>query len=68
MTEKLEVPRRKVRKDWYVGLHPDHVDHFHLDIHDASLVKQSSDENSISGISEIMLGSNTSTTIITSLH
>lgn len=49
MTEKLEVPRRKVRKDWYVGLHPDPVDRSHPDVDDASLAKESSDKNSMSG-------------------
>ncbi|BBM96733.1 hypothetical protein MPTK1_1g00230 [Marchantia polymorpha subsp. ruderalis] len=33
LTEKLVVPRRKVRKDWYVGLDPDHVDRSHPDVH-----------------------------------
>ncbi|XP_039144805.1 LOW QUALITY PROTEIN: protein DEFECTIVE IN EXINE FORMATION 1 [Dioscorea cayenensis subsp. rotundata] len=68
MTEKLEVPRRKVRKDWYVGLHPDPVDRSHPDVDDASLAKESSDKNSMSDISENMSGSNTSTTTTGSLH
>lgn len=29
----MMVPRLRVRKDWYVGLSPDHVDHEHPDIH-----------------------------------
>lgn len=41
MTDKLEVPRRKVRKNWYVGLHPDPVDRSHPDIHDPSLSQES---------------------------
>ena len=49
MTEKLEVPRRRVRKDWYVGLLPDPVDRSHPDVHDDSLAKESSDKNSMSG-------------------
>lgn len=40
MMDKLEVPRRKVRKDWYVGLHPDPVDRTHPDVHDDLLVKE----------------------------
>ncbi|KAH0458800.1 hypothetical protein IEQ34_011614 [Dendrobium chrysotoxum] len=42
MMDKLEVPRRKVRKDWYVGLHPDPVDRSHPDVHDDQLVKEAS--------------------------
>ncbi|KAH7657080.1 Lambda-carrageenase protein [Dioscorea alata] len=68
MTEKLEVPRRKVRKDWYVGLHPDPVDRSRPDVDDASLAKESSDKNSMSETSENMSGSNTSTTTTGSLH
>lgn len=41
MTDKLEVPRRRVRRDWYVGLHPDPVDRSHPDVHDDSLVQES---------------------------
>ncbi|XP_068638086.1 protein DEFECTIVE IN EXINE FORMATION 1 [Aristolochia californica] len=39
MVDKLEVPRRKVRKDWYVGLDPDPVDRSHPDVHDESLTQ-----------------------------
>ncbi|KAI0504204.1 hypothetical protein KFK09_015154 [Dendrobium nobile] len=42
MMDKLEVPRRKVRKDWYVGLNPDPVDRSHPDVHDDQLVKEAS--------------------------
>lgn len=48
MADKLEVPRRKVRKNWYVGLHPDPVDRSHPDVHDESLVQESSVTDSIS--------------------
>lgn len=40
MMDKLEVPRRKVRKDWYVGLNPDPVDRSHPDVHDNSIAKE----------------------------
>ncbi|KAJ6850946.1 protein DEFECTIVE IN EXINE FORMATION 1 [Iris pallida] len=43
MTDKLEVPRRKVPKNWYVGLHPDPVDVAHPDVHDDSPVQNGSD-------------------------
>lgn len=39
MADKLEIPRRKVRKDWYVGLHPDPVDRSHPDVHDEKLIQ-----------------------------
>lgn len=43
MTEKLEVPRLKVRKDWYVGLHPDPVDRSHPDVNDAALIQEAAE-------------------------
>ncbi|XP_052172966.1 protein DEFECTIVE IN EXINE FORMATION 1 [Diospyros lotus] len=39
MSDKLEVPRLKVKKDWYVGLHPDPVDRSHPDVDDDLLVR-----------------------------
>lgn len=47
MMDKLEVPRRKVRKNWYVGLHPDRVDRSHPDVHDDSISNQAPDISSI---------------------
>lgn len=47
MMDKLEVPRRRVRKNWYVGLHPDPVDRSHPDVHDDLLVQEASNVNSI---------------------
>ncbi|XP_024536256.1 protein DEFECTIVE IN EXINE FORMATION 1 [Selaginella moellendorffii] len=38
INEKITVPRLRVRKDWYVGLSPDHVDRSHPDVHDDGLV------------------------------
>ena len=32
LTDVLQVPRLRVRKDWYVGLHDDPVDHSHPDV------------------------------------
>ncbi|KAK1298394.1 hypothetical protein QJS10_CPB14g01718 [Acorus calamus] len=40
MTEKLEVPRRRVRKDWYVGLNLDPANRSQPDVDDDSLVKK----------------------------
>jgi hypothetical protein len=40
MSDKLEVPRLKVKKDWYVGLHPDPVDRSHPDVHDNQLIQE----------------------------
>ncbi|KAL3826096.1 hypothetical protein ACJIZ3_022125 [Penstemon smallii] len=39
MSDKLEIPRLKVRKDWHVGLHPDPVDRSHPDVHDEQLIQ-----------------------------
>lgn len=48
MVDKLEVPRRRVLKDWYVDLYPDHVDRSHPDVHDDSLVQEASQAHSVS--------------------
>ncbi|KAI3676307.1 hypothetical protein L1987_85913 [Smallanthus sonchifolius] len=40
MSDKLEVPRLKAKKDWYVGLHPEPVDHSHPDVHDDLLIQE----------------------------
>ena len=43
MTNKLEVPRRRVRKDWHVGLHPDPMDRSHPDVNDDQLVQEAAE-------------------------
>ncbi|XP_027072575.2 protein DEFECTIVE IN EXINE FORMATION 1-like [Coffea arabica] len=40
MSDKLEIPRLKVKKDWYVGLHEDPVDRSHPDVHDDLLIQE----------------------------
>ncbi|CAN7113303.1 unnamed protein product [Brassica rapa subsp. narinosa] len=40
MSDKLVVPRRKVNKNWHVGLNPDPVDRSHPDVHDELLVHE----------------------------
>ncbi|CAN0879812.1 Protein DEFECTIVE IN EXINE FORMATION 1 [Linum grandiflorum] len=40
MTDKLEIPRRRVKKDWYVGLKKDPVDRSHPDVHDDELINE----------------------------
>ncbi|KAI6698390.1 hypothetical protein NL676_018509 [Syzygium grande] len=40
MADKLEIPRRKVHKDWYVGLDSDPVDRSHPDVHDEKLIQE----------------------------
>ncbi|XP_022852209.1 protein DEFECTIVE IN EXINE FORMATION 1 isoform X2 [Olea europaea var. sylvestris] len=40
MSDKLEISRLKVKKDWYVGLHPDPVDRSHPDVHDDQLIQE----------------------------
>ncbi|TKV90424.1 hypothetical protein SEVIR_9G028000v4 [Setaria viridis] len=46
MMDKLEVPRRKVHKDWYVGLNPDPVDRSNPDVHDSSIAKEAASKES----------------------
>uniref|UniRef100_A0ACD5WDP8 Uncharacterized protein n=1 Tax=Avena sativa TaxID=4498 RepID=A0ACD5WDP8_AVESA len=52
MMDKLEVPRRKVRKDWHVGLNPDPVDRSHPDVHDSSIANKAASEESHPNIQE----------------
>ncbi|KAM7270801.1 hypothetical protein ACFE04_030015 [Oxalis oulophora] len=43
MTDKLVVPRLKVRKDWYAGLNPDPIDRSHPDVHDDELIHEAAE-------------------------
>lgn len=43
MSDKLEIPRRKVPKKWYVGLHPDPVDRSQPNVHDDQLVRDAAE-------------------------
>jgi hypothetical protein len=36
MAERLQVPKLRVRRDWYKGLAADHVDHGHPDVGNSS--------------------------------
>lgn len=40
MQDRLEVPRIRVHKDWYVGLGKDHADRAHPDVHDDVLIQE----------------------------
>ncbi|KAL5709223.1 Protein DEFTIVE IN EXINE FORMATION 1 [Ranunculus cassubicifolius] len=46
MTDKLEIPRRKVHKDWHVGLAADPVDRSHPDVHDEKIVQDAAEMKS----------------------
>lgn len=48
MTDKLEIPRRRVRKNWYVNLNQDPVDRSHPDVHDEQLVMEATKTKSMS--------------------
>lgn len=48
MTDKLEIPRRRVRKNWYVSLNPDPVDRSYPDVQDEQLVREATKTKSIS--------------------
>ncbi|KAK9714132.1 hypothetical protein RND81_06G073700 [Saponaria officinalis] len=43
MQDKLVVPRRRVPKNWHVGLQPDPVDRSHPDVHDEELVQEAAE-------------------------
>ena len=43
MIDKLEVPRRRVRKDWHVGLHPNPMDRSHPDVNDYQLLHEAAE-------------------------
>lgn len=47
MSDKLEVPRLKVHKNWYVGLQTDPVDRSHPDVHDETLIQEAADKKSM---------------------
>ncbi|XP_015056230.1 protein DEFECTIVE IN EXINE FORMATION 1-like isoform X2 [Solanum pennellii] len=40
MSDKLEIPRLRVKKDWHVGLKQDPVDRSHPDVHDDQLIQE----------------------------
>ncbi|OIT01074.1 PREDICTED: protein DEFECTIVE IN EXINE FORMATION 1-like [Nicotiana attenuata] len=40
MSDKLEIPRLKVKKNWHVGLSSDPVDRSHPDVHDDQLIQE----------------------------
>lgn len=40
MSDKLEIPRLKVKKNWYVGLSSVPVDRSHPDVHDDQLIQE----------------------------
>ncbi|GAA0154718.1 hypothetical protein LIER_12621 [Lithospermum erythrorhizon] len=67
MTDKLEIPRLKVKKDWYVGLHPDPVDRSHPDVHDDQLVQDAIFE-SINQRNDSAHGTNASQSTPTETH
>ena len=46
MIDKLVVPRRKVKKNWYVGLDPDPVDRSHPDVKDDQIIVEAELEKS----------------------
>ncbi|KAL2934277.1 Protein DEFECTIVE IN EXINE FORMATION 1 [Bienertia sinuspersici] len=50
MSDKLAVPRRRVRKNWFEGLNPDPVDRSHPDVHDEQLVQDAAEMNLVSAL------------------
>eukprot|EP00250_Pteridium_aquilinum_P004014 c14266_g1_i1 orf=272-2908(+) len=46
VTEKLVLPRERVRKDWHVGVQKDHADRSHPDVNDEGLIAESLSQSS----------------------
>lgn len=68
MVDKLVVPRRKVKKNWFGGLHPDPVDRTHPDVHDDLLVMEATNMNSNPQTDENTAKIINSTTVATESH
>ncbi|KAI8556847.1 hypothetical protein RHMOL_Rhmol05G0287400 [Rhododendron molle] len=64
MSDKLVIPRLKVKQDWYVGLHPDPVDRSHPDVNDDLLVQEAL-MNSMNQTNGSQTGSSTSNSTAT---
>ncbi|OVA11081.1 hypothetical protein BVC80_1741g66 [Macleaya cordata] len=60
MTDKLVIPRIRVRKDWHVGLHPDPVDRSHPDVQDELLIQEAAEMKSMEQTNKTLAGSNNS--------
>ncbi|XP_074271530.1 protein DEFECTIVE IN EXINE FORMATION 1 [Silene latifolia] len=58
MQDKLVVPRRRVLKNWHVGLKPDPVDRSHPDVHDEELVREAAETDLVSHLKDANMGSN----------
>ncbi|KAF7825573.1 protein DEFECTIVE IN EXINE FORMATION 1 [Senna tora] len=68
MSDKLVVPRRRVRKDWYAGLDSDPVDRSHPDVHDDHLVQEATIVKSMSQTNGSRHDLNSSATTSTESH
>lgn len=68
MSEKLVVPRRKVRKDWYAGLDSDPVDRSHPDVQDEQLLQEATIMKSMYHSNESRHKLNTSAATSTESH
>ncbi|KAF8402711.1 hypothetical protein HHK36_010799 [Tetracentron sinense] len=60
MSDKLEIPRRKVHRDWYVGLQSDPVDRSHPDVKDDLLIQEAADMKLMTQMNGSTPGSNAS--------
>ncbi|CAN1303841.1 Protein DEFECTIVE IN EXINE FORMATION 1 [Linum perenne] len=61
MTDKIEIPRRRVKKDWYVGLKKDPVDRSHPDVHDDEIMMEAASAYEKNKMSQTTGGSHGST-------
>ncbi|KAI3936031.1 hypothetical protein MKX01_021461 [Papaver californicum] len=63
MSDKLEIPRLRVRKDWHVGLHPDPVERSHPDVRDELLIKEAAEMNLMNDTNGITANSSDSASL-----
>ncbi|XP_061344418.1 protein DEFECTIVE IN EXINE FORMATION 1 [Gastrolobium bilobum] len=68
MSDKLEVPRRRVLKNWFVGLNSDPVDRSHPDVHDDQIVQEATVMNSLSQMNASTHGVNSTAATSTESH
>ncbi|KAL9263582.1 DEFECTIVE IN EXINE FORMATION 1-like protein [Drosera capensis] len=62
MPDKLVVPRRRVRKNWHVGLNADPVDRSHPDVKDDLLIQEAAATDLASSLNKSMKTTNGSVT------
>ncbi|GAB2272986.1 Protein DEFTIVE IN EXINE FORMATION 1 [Dionaea muscipula] len=62
MSDKLVIPRRRVRKNWHVGLNSDPVDRSHPDVKDDLLIQEAAEKDLVSRLNGSLKVSNSLST------